>query len=404
MARTVNIPIVASVERFLSGFDRAHNAVERLGGKLTQLGNLAETYFGVRIARALGAWISRTVEAANRQVELGQALDLPLKRVQQLDLAARLAGSDLERLTGAAQKLRRGMVEDTAAARAGFEKLRLDAAAMLKLPIDEVLLRISGAFARLTDAHERAAVAQQLFGKSGAELIPLLLKMDDAVQTATAHLAAMGAELNELDATRIGAVDDALDKFNATVSAGRSILLSEMSPALLAIEERFNSLISFGGGLRNVLETLTSVGVAGANILNEAYLSLAIGVSTVAEAATKLASGLASYFDVGLAKDLEILAQGFADNVDRLVNTPSFSEDVERINNELKAQARETERARLTPPPPAPIERVSGTEVLGDPVLGTENAQTSLLQDIRNLMDFGIQRLETVIRQGGGLG
>ena len=172
---------------------QGENNIRRLGNSMQGLqgqvknASLAVTGLGMAF-RALGAAlavggfaaaIQGAINLADDMRDLSQRTGVAVETLGQFKVAAELSGSSLEGVAKGLGFLNRNMVAATtgtdSAARA-FQTIGVsitDASGQLR-SADQVFLDIADRFARLQDGPEKAALAVKVFGKAGAELIPIL--------------------------------------------------------------------------------------------------------------------------------------------------------------------------------------------------------------------------------------
>ncbi len=160
--------ISGSVGRLEGVFDTVAGPIGRFGGLLGAItGSAAVAGF-----RALVGSIDDLDEAA-------QGLQIGATTLANFRQAAREAGVDADKFDGALTRLN---VRIADAASGNEDAARLfkalgvavkDAGGAIR-PTDEVLRELAGRFATLQDSPAKAALAVELFGRSGAKLIPLL--------------------------------------------------------------------------------------------------------------------------------------------------------------------------------------------------------------------------------------
>lgn len=100
------------------------------------------------------------------------------------------------------------------------------------LGTDAVLLDLTERFKAMPDGAEKSALAVQIFGKAGAELIPFLNQGRDGINELTDELRALGIEMSGESAAQAEVFNDALDKLHlATTSIGTQVMTA-LLPAL----------------------------------------------------------------------------------------------------------------------------------------------------------------------------
>jgi len=157
---------------------------------------------------------------------------------------------------------------------------------------DQVLLDLAERFKAMPDGAEKTALAVQLFGKSGAELIPFLNQGRDGINELAAEMQALGVQMSSETAAQAGNFNDALDKLKlATTSIGNQIIAS-LLPALNDMAGGMVESAKQGGTLRVILDGVVLV-----------LKTLALGAATVGKAFVALGEAIGA----GVAAAVEAL-------------------------------------------------------------------------------------------------
>ena len=109
--------------------------------------------------------------------KLSKRLEETPETLQRIGLAAELAGADLETVVKGAQKFVRSVVEAAEGSKIykrAMDVLGLSATNLLELPLEDQLIALSDAYVKSGKGGAELAAIQDLLGKQGAELIPLL--------------------------------------------------------------------------------------------------------------------------------------------------------------------------------------------------------------------------------------
>jgi len=177
-------------------------------------------------AAAAGAFVTSSVEAlvenAGKLNDLSQTAGVSAETLQELSYAASLAGGGLESTTGALAKLSihmakaaQGSVE--AAQAFGRVGVRIRGTDGQLRSSGEVLGDIAEKFKLMPDGARKTALAVDLFGKSGAELIPTLNAGRDGLAQLRAEARALGVVLDQETIAAGDDLGDNLDKLKAAV-------------------------------------------------------------------------------------------------------------------------------------------------------------------------------------------
>lgn len=232
--------------QFAMGLKNASRGLNKFGVQLTLgLETIAE---GIgRVIGAMPGAIKAAVDHADALAKSAQKAGTTVEALSRLEYAAKLSDVSLESLTGGLQKLGKSMADavatPTSTAATAFKALGIELTntdGTLRNS-DVVLGEIAGKFARLEDGSTKTALAMQMFGKSGAELIPLL-------NGGSAGLKAMADESDRLGITISTKTAKAAEKFNDTLTTigqiMQGVVNKVMEAALPALQGLADKLAS----------------------------------------------------------------------------------------------------------------------------------------------------------------
>jgi len=213
----------------------AHNLTSRIGPLSGALGALAP----VATVGGLAALVGKTIEAGDKFNDLSQRTGVSVESLARFNRAAATSGTDIDSVGKALGRLSRGMYEaaetgkgPTADALRTLGVSAKDAAGNLKTA-DQVTLEIANKFKTMPDGVEKTALAMQLFGKAGAEMIPMLNEG--------------GAAIESLSVKMTGAFAEKADQYGDKLAVLRGKvgeLATELTVALLPALERFVDAIT----------------------------------------------------------------------------------------------------------------------------------------------------------------
>jgi hypothetical protein len=240
---------------FDAGVKKAEAAMDRLGASMAKAGDFLRSHaaaigtaFGV-MGVAMGMGIKSAVDRADELDELAQKLGITVEALSGLEYATKLSGVPLETLGQGVTKLSlalQGIAQGdvlSAAAR-GLSAMGISAreAGGQLVATDELLLQISDKFAGMRDGAEKTALAMNLFGKSGAQLIPFLNAGRDGIEEMRREADEFGLTLTADAAAGAGLLNEQLDKSVAIFQGFSQHLAQKMTPALIEMTGSFISL------------------------------------------------------------------------------------------------------------------------------------------------------------------
>ena len=208
------------------------------------------------------------IDLADDMRDLSQRTGVSIQTLGQFKVAAELSGSTLEGVAKGLNFLNKNMVAAATGAdgaAAAFKTIGVattDAQGNLRTA-DQVFLDIADRFAALRDGPEKAALAMRVFGKAGAELIPILNLGSQEIQR-------FGLNIGPDFADKADAFNDQL----GLMGAQTTMLTVEIGSKLLPI---------MSGLLAVVSEGITAIG----NLASEFYAAVG-GAAGLQQAAATL--------------------------------------------------------------------------------------------------------------------
>jgi lambda family phage tail tape measure protein len=185
------------------------------------------------------------IDLADDMRDLSQRTGVSIQTLGQFKVAAELSGSTLEGVAKGLNFLNKNMVAAATGAdgaAAAFKTIGVattDAQGNLR-SADQVFLDIADRFATLRDGPEKAALAMRVFGKAGAELIPILNLGSQEIQR-------FGLNISQDFADKADAFNDQIGIANAQLTN----LTIQIGSALLPV---------FNGLLQTLTQSVTQIG------------------------------------------------------------------------------------------------------------------------------------------------
>lgn len=202
---------------------------------------------GIRtITTTFTQFTSGASSAIDQSNKLSRALGISFEELQQLQLAADLAGANSEQLANA---FTRAQVTITKASRGGVEATRalrslgLSVNELAGLSASQQFERIATAIAGIQNPAQRAAAAVGIFGRSGAQLLPVFQELSSNLQRAEGFFGGFQRRLSANDASQIEAVNDAFTEVSRAVQEVTGLVIAKLSPALLRGSESLRTFI-----------------------------------------------------------------------------------------------------------------------------------------------------------------
>jgi hypothetical protein len=298
----VVIRMAADLADLRTGFDQAKGQAEEWGSKLKGTVDIVTgALAALGVAASVSAFanaIKDSIDYADGLNDLSQKVGLTVETLGGLEYAAKQSGADLDTVAKGAQKLAEKMADaagGNAEAAAVFDRLGVsiqNTDGSLK-PLDDTLLQLADRFAEYKDGPEKAAIAQEIFSKGGAALIPMLNSGGDALRAAIAEYQKYGGVTTET-AQAADAFNDALEKVTLMNGAFMRSLSAALLPVLQSLIDIFIEARGKGGDFAGVIDVLvTGVKLLGIGVVGTVAAFDAVGKSlgALAAAAVAIAGG-----------------------------------------------------------------------------------------------------------------
>jgi len=354
---------IAEAETALKGFDsRARESVSNIA----KIGTAAVAA-GAAIAAGL---VYRSMEAIGALDDLAQQLGTTVASVQALQRAGDLAGVSAEAMMNGVRKLNNTIGEaqaGNAAAADSLAKLGLSAQQLAELPVDQRMQAVAVAISGMADQTQRAAAAQDLFGKTGQMLLPMLQDSGATLAEATRQTQAWGVALSDIDAQKVASAGDAISSVSMVFDGFVNRIAVKFAPLIEGIGKAFEDAATETGGFQGIAEQAFSFVIKTAGFVADAIRGVITVVKAlevvwhgITVAVTTAANVLAHFIDLIPGVDmsgpiaqinrLTAAAKGnFAESrqeLHKLMTDPmpsvaldKFVADVEKASNEAAAKA-----------------------------------------------------------------
>jgi hypothetical protein len=202
-------------------------------------------------ARSLFSMGQTTAETIDVTSKLSARLGLTYGELAGLSYAGDLAGVSMDTIGKAATKADIAFVkasQGSALAMAAFDGIGLSVADLQNKSPAERFAAITDAIAGLPTEAEKSAASVRLFGKAGAELLPLFAAGAGAIGAATAEAKAFGGALTNQQGRNVEAMNDAFTRASAAISGIVTQVTAYLAPSIQGIADTFTTLVGDIGG------------------------------------------------------------------------------------------------------------------------------------------------------------
>jgi hypothetical protein len=234
-----------------------------------------------------------------------QKTGLSTTAIQELGFAATMSGVSSEGMNQAMMRLSRAMTAAEGGSKpltAAFEELGVSAQQLQGMSLDQVLEKVADKFSETQDGAVKAGIAMQLFGRQGADLIPLLDKGSSGIEELRQKAQELGVVLGADDVEAGAKLNEQLKEMDAQMDAIKLRAGSELAPAMSALVELMSDGSKKGGMMDEMFvalgQTVRAVTAAVLTVVT-AFEQLGDVINGVAQAANRL--GALDFKGVGAA-------------------------------------------------------------------------------------------------------
>lgn len=190
-------------------------------------------------------------DVIDKQSKLADRLGMTYGELSGIGLAGELAGVGIDAIGAAATKADVAFVraaEGSQTAIAAFQGLGLSIDELSGMSSAERFNAIADAIAALPTEAQRAEAAVQLFGRAGAQLLPLFNQGAGAIAEARAQAEAFGLSLTNAQGRDVEAMNDSFTLVGQAISGIVQQVTASLAPAIAAIATQFTDFVGSIGG------------------------------------------------------------------------------------------------------------------------------------------------------------
>lgn len=269
------------------GLNAAKAKLNSFGAAVAKIG-AGLTTAGLAIAGPLLGAAKSFSDTGDAIAKMSRRTGIAVESLSQLAFATSQSGTSLEALEKGVRKMQRTIIDaatgSTEAAEAiGLLGLNLDD--IRQLSPEDQFFAFADALAGVENPTTRAALAMEIFGRSGAELIPLMAGGAAGIRALKEQADALGLTLSSEDAAAAEVFTDAMDQVVRVIKRTVVAIGAALAPALTNLANLFNiQNVSLGQWIDQNREVIRIVaGVAAATVAaGAAITALGIAIKVVA--------------------------------------------------------------------------------------------------------------------------
>jgi hypothetical protein len=266
-AGSIVIDLLMRTGAFETDTKRAEKALAKVKKEADALASTLISGLAVAFTAATAAAIyygKTQLDLIDKTADLAEKTGLTTEEFSSLAYAARFADISQDELAGTLVKLNKSISDaarGTGDAANGLATLGISAknADDSLRSADDVLVDVAGRFSKMRDSAEKTALAVSIFGKSGADLIPLLNRGADGISELRQEAERLGVVVGTDAAQAAGQLNDNLDRLRAAAEGSGRAILAELLPSLVKFSEETLVGIKNANGLFDAIATFGTI-------------------------------------------------------------------------------------------------------------------------------------------------
>lgn len=226
IARSAFSALGGVIGKFTSSVSRGIRTVLRFGAALAGI-------TGVVGLAGIALTLRRSSDAIDELGKKSTALGVSTKELGRLSFAGQIAGTSLTGVANAIKFMSKNISEAATGpseVTRDFINLNLRVEELAKLRPAEAFLEIADAIKDLPTAMQKTEIAMALFGKAGAEMLPLLLTGSEGIEDLGKRADELGFTLSDTAVRGIEAANDSLTSFKAALQGTANQASAQLAP------------------------------------------------------------------------------------------------------------------------------------------------------------------------------
>ena len=352
----------------------------------------------------VGLSVESLIEFTKSTIELGDQLykaslkaGINAGAFSELAFAAKSSGLGVDELSAALAKMQKAISSEgsgTGSAKAAFEALGVTFDDLKRLTPDQQFTIFAERINELKVPADRTRAAIELFGRSGADLLPLFSQGAEGIAKARMEAGLLGASFSDETVERMHLTQESIDHLTASLKGLGVAIVVDVAPELALLADRLTGFIS-GDEITKVSAQIALLQIQ-LEQQHSGYFGPAAGAATDKEL-------LALEMKLSKLKLIEQLSidmknQGTNGLLDTLGAPPGFSPDVKEITLNPNLKIREDSMKKFFEDLDTSTQ--TGSEkILSDLALFQAKTE-ALMNEGRQVVDESVS--DAAVRAGGG--
>jgi hypothetical protein len=218
------------------------------------LGKALAVFAGYKLISSMKSMVESTLDVGDQAVKSAQKIGITAEAVQELSHAADASGTSWDELSAGMSKFAAGLQDVQKTGKGpvaeALQALKIHMRDLKGETLDQNLEVIANRFQEMPDGAKKTAIAMDLFGKSGRNLIPFLNQGQAGIAGLRNEAHELGIVIDEESAKQMEALNDNVDRVKGALIGLRNQAVVALLPT---IKELVESLLAWVKANREML-------------------------------------------------------------------------------------------------------------------------------------------------------
>lgn len=237
---------MAANERRIAKFaQKANKDLSSAGDMFDRVAIAAQGLAAIAVFQQLATSVKAAADRMGDLADAADSIGITTDALQELRYAAQMSGVQQDTLQQALVVLSKNLGDAAgggSAAKDSLNALGLSASQLASVPLPKSLEIIADKIAAVENPMQRAALAADLFGKSGVKMINMLSDGSDGLARMREEAQEMGVVIDENIIRQAQEAGDKLDAMSSVISANLSVALINLAPILISTAQAIAGL------------------------------------------------------------------------------------------------------------------------------------------------------------------
>lgn len=211
-----------------------------------------------KVADGLWSVANAAAQAGDKIDKQSQALGMSRKAYQEWEYILSQSGASIDSMGVSMKTLNSAILEGSDDTRQALSKLHLSTTELKHMSQEDAFKKVVEAFQKIPAGAQKSALAVQLFGRNGQELLPLLNSSAESIDELRRQANELGLVMSDEDVNASVAFGDALDTLKRTFTSFKYRFGAQILPALTS---GMGKITDYAGKLRKAYDAKGFAGV-----------------------------------------------------------------------------------------------------------------------------------------------